>query len=66
MAKQKLVYIRGDGSFLMLGDADYERFGADVALPKMLEEGWRIVELHPMPTKSDEHDVPFAYAVLEH
>lgn len=65
MKQQKLVYLCGNGSFLMIGDKDQERYPHDTAISALLEAGWKIASFHLAQTKSIEHDCPTGYVIVE-
>jgi hypothetical protein len=61
-AGQRLVYLRGDRSMVMLGDTVEGAVGVQNALPQLLAGGWRIQEI--VLAANPAKDEPVGYALL--
>ena len=63
-ARQKVVGIRGDMSYLMEGD-QIKGHTKENALPALLNTGWKIMSVHLASETSKDHDFAEGYVILE-
>ena len=64
--KTKIVLLRGEWSHSMSGDKIdglSDGFNETQALPKLLDQGWRVISIH-LSAVIEEHR-PVGYAILE-